>query len=72
MAQLPQHDKGNNRNEDQWDRLVRLAEERMHRGLAPPSEIYRIENRQRVDWRDFPVWARPVDPQVFDGCCHEG
>jgi hypothetical protein len=72
MVPFSKDGNGGNRKEDQWDRLVRLAEQRMHRGLAPPTEIYRIENRQRVDWQKFPVWARPVDPQVFDGCCHEG
>jgi hypothetical protein len=52
--------------------LVELAERRVRQGLAPPAEIYRIENRRGIDWSEFPAWARPVDPQVFDGCCHEG
>ena len=52
--------------------LLELAEQRVRRGLAPPPEIYRVEHRRRVDWLKFPGWARPVDPQVFDGCCHEG
>jgi len=52
--------------------LIRLAEQRMRNGLAPPPEIYRIENRRRIDWLRFPAWARPVDPELFDGCCHEG
>jgi hypothetical protein len=54
------------------DELIRLAEQRMSHGLAPPPEIYRVENRRRIDWLRFPDWARPVDPQVFQGCCHEG
>jgi hypothetical protein len=54
------------------DTLIKLAEQRMNHGLAPPPEIYRIENRRRIDWLLFPDWARPVDPQVFEGCCHEG
>jgi hypothetical protein len=54
------------------ERLIELAETRMHRGLAPPPDIYRIEYRRRIDWLQFPDWARPVDPQLFDGCCHEG
>jgi hypothetical protein len=52
--------------------LIQLAEQRMRNGLAPPPEIYRIENRRRIDWLRFPDWARPVDPQLFNGCCHEG
>ena len=52
--------------------LIKLAEQRIRQGLAPPPEIYRIENRQRIDWLRFPGWARPVDPQIFEGCCHEG
>jgi hypothetical protein len=52
--------------------LIRRAEERMRKGLAPPPEIYRIEYRRCIDWSKFPTWAQPVDPQVFDGCCHEG
>ena len=53
-------------------KLVKLAEQRISQGLAPPSEIYRIEYRRHIDWLKFPDWARPVDPQLFDGCCHEG
>ncbi len=52
--------------------LFELAKERMSRGLAPPPEIYRIKNRSLIDWSIFPSWARPLDPEVFDGCCHEG
>ncbi len=42
------------------------------RGFAPPAEIYRVEHRRNIDWANFPSWARPVDPEVFEGCCHEG
>jgi hypothetical protein len=52
--------------------LVELAEQRMRQGLAPPPEIYRIEYRRLLDWPRFPDWARPIDPQIFDGCVHEG
>ena len=52
--------------------LLKLAEERVGQGLAPPPEIYRIEYRRWIDWSEFPTWAQPIDPQVFDGCCHEG
>lgn len=54
------------------DDLVTLATERMRRGLAPPPEIYRVENRDKIDWRQFPDWARPVDPENFAECGHEG
>ena len=54
------------------DELVNLAVKKMRQGLAPPPEIYRVENRGKIDWLKFPEWARPVDPQIFDGCCHEG
>jgi hypothetical protein len=52
--------------------LISLAQDRMRRGFAPPPEIYRVEYRDRIDWLRFPAWARPVNPQLFDGCCHEG
>jgi hypothetical protein len=51
--------------------LVKLAQQRMRQGFAPPSEIYRVEYRGRIDWLQFPDWARPVDPELFGGCCHE-
>lgn len=41
-------------------------------GFAPPAEIYRVEHRRHIDWAAFPSWARPLDPEVFEGCCHEG
>ena len=54
------------------DELIQFAYERVGRGLAPPPEIYRIEYRRCVDWSKFPPWAQPVDPEVFNGSCHEG
>jgi hypothetical protein len=57
------------------DRLKELEEravERARRGLAPPREIYDVCNRTRIDWSKFPEWARPVDPEVFTDCAHEG
>ncbi len=44
----------------------------VERGFAPPAEIYRVEHRCHVDWSTFPSWARPQDPEAFEGCCHEG
>ena len=52
--------------------LTRLAEERMAKGLAPPREIYDIPYRDQIEWSKFPEWARPIDPEIFEGCCHEG
>ena len=56
----------------QGDELVALACRQMREGFAPPAEIYRTEYRDRIDWSQYPAWAKPVDPQVFEGCCHEG
>ncbi len=44
----------------------------VNRGFAPPAEIYRVEHRSKIDWGRFPSWARPVNPEAFEGCCHEG
>jgi hypothetical protein len=52
--------------------LERRATERLRQGLAPPREIYDVQHRGRVDWSALPDWARPVDPELFDGCAHEG
>ena len=52
--------------------LEKRARQRMRQGLAPPREIYDIRNRDRVDWSTLPEWARPSDPDLFEGCAHEG
>ena len=52
--------------------LEQYALERTRRGLAPPREVYNAQNRGRIDWSRFPEWARPSDPEVFEGCAHEG
>ena len=52
--------------------VVEEAIECLKNGLAPPREIYDIRNRQRVDWSQLPSWARPTDPEMFEGCAHEG
>ena len=54
------------------DALIELTEKLVSQGLAPPARIYGIEYRQRINWSKFPNWAWPIDPEVFDGCCHEG
>ena len=54
------------------DALMRRVDERISRGLAPPREIYQVQNRDKVDWSRVPEWARPVDPDMFEGCGHEG
>ena len=48
------------------------ARERMRRGLPPPPEIYEAQNRGRIDWMAAPAWARPAEPELFEGCAHEG
>jgi hypothetical protein len=52
--------------------LEERARARTRRGLAPPREIYDVRNRGRVDWSTLPEWARPSDPDLFEGCVHEG
>ena len=52
--------------------LERCALARTREGLAPPKEIYQVQNRERIDWMALPEWARPVDPEVFEGSAHEG
>jgi hypothetical protein len=52
--------------------IARRAAECMRKGLPPPSEIYEVQNRGRLDWSQFPEWARPSDPELFEGCSHEG
>jgi hypothetical protein len=52
--------------------LERFALERVHKGLPPPREIYNAQNRNRINWSLFPEWARPVDPELFEGSAHEG
>jgi hypothetical protein len=52
--------------------LEMRARKRTQQGLAPPREIYDIGNRDLVDWSTLPEWARPSDPDMFEGCVHEG
>jgi hypothetical protein len=54
------------------EELVGLAVKRMNRGLAPPREIYQSPLRNQIDWSKFPDWARPSDPELFEGSAHEG
>lgn len=52
--------------------LQRRAAERISHGLAPPKEIYQAPFRNRIDWGKLPEWARPSDPELFEGSGHEG
>ena len=52
--------------------LEERGRQRTRQGLAPPRELYDIRNRDRVDWSTLPEWARPSDPDLFEGCAHEG
>jgi len=54
------------------DKLEKRAMERLQSGFAPPPEIYDVRNRGQIDWSKVPDWAKPVDPEVFQGCSHEG
>jgi hypothetical protein len=65
-APLPEH-----KSEDK-PTLEDQAKERMRQGFAPPREIYEVQNRGRIDWSKVPDWARPSDPELFEGCQHEG
>jgi len=53
-------------------KLERLAAERVSQGLAPPREVYQVPYRNQIDWARFPLWARPNDPELFEGAGHEG
>jgi hypothetical protein len=57
---------------DQVRELERRAAERVSHGLAPPREAYQSPYRDQIDWGKFPAWARPSDPELFEGSGHEG
>ena len=52
--------------------LEQAALERVRQGRAPPREVYAVPNRDRINWARFPDWARPSDPELFEGAAHEG
>lgn len=52
--------------------LIGNAVQRMKNGLAPPREIYLAPYRNLIDWSSFPEWARPSDPEMYEGTSHEG
>jgi hypothetical protein len=58
--------------ESKLEILERDALERTRKGLPPPRQVYEAQNRSRIDWSQFPEWARPIDPEAFDGTAHEG
>ena len=37
-----------------------------------PREVYQAPYRNLIDWSRFPDWARPSDPEMFEGSGHEG
>jgi hypothetical protein len=51
--------------------LERRAAECISLGLPPPKDIYKAPYRSQIDWEKFPNWARPSDPELFEGS-HEG
>jgi hypothetical protein len=42
------------------------------RNAAAQAASNYIRNRDRVDWSTLPEWARPSDPDLFEGCVHKG
>lgn len=52
--------------------LIEATRKQLDNGFAPPAEAYLVQNRHKIDWSQFPEWARPSDPEMFDGCGHEG
>jgi hypothetical protein len=56
----------------EFEELRERAAERVRQGAAPPREVYEVQNRSRIDWSLFPEWARPSDPELYEGCAHEG
>jgi hypothetical protein len=52
--------------------LIGIAVQRMKNGFAPPKEIYQAPYRNLIDWSSFPEWARPSDPEMYEGTSHEG
>jgi hypothetical protein len=52
--------------------LAERVMQRVDQGLAPPPEAYHVHNRSKIDWTKVPEWARPSDPELFEGCVHEG
>lgn len=51
--------------------LEQETAKRFKEGFAPPREIYDVRNRGRIDWSTAPDWAKPADPELFEGA-HEG
>jgi len=68
----PQDHKAEPQPREKLPSLEQRASERLRQGLAPPRVIYEVPNRNRLNWSDFPDWARPNDPELFEGCGHEG
>ncbi len=52
--------------------LIEATKRQLSNGFAPPAEAYLVQNRHKINWSRFPDWARPADPEMFDGCGHEG
>jgi hypothetical protein len=58
--------------DSELQRLKELAIQRVRHGLALPREVYALPFRNRLDWFQFPPWAWPTDPEVYQDCGHEG
>src|SRR5262245_19057594 len=71
LLALPAQSTSESRSENPGT-LEAKALARLRKGLAPPREIYDVQNRSRIDWTRVPEWAQPADPEAFEGCAHEG
>ena len=52
--------------------IAEAVERRVGAGLSPPPEAHLVPYRNKIDWSRYPDWARPADPDMFDGSGHEG
>jgi hypothetical protein len=57
---------------DPVEKLQQAAAECLEKGQPPPRVVYEAQNRNRIDWTKMPEWARPADPELFEGAGHEG
>lgn len=65
-------DKGKTPAGDSGALMVDVIDRRVRAGFSPPAEAHLVQNRHKVDWSKYPTWARPADPDMFEGCGHEG
>ena len=71
-ANFEQRHEAKSQTVDEFRQIHHRATERVRQGLARPKEVYEVPYRDWIDWTQFPEWARPSDPELFQGCSHEG